>query len=130
MLHGALPGPHASCITRALDETTDHGAATVRTRGCQLLTPLAHRGAGEVAGEVIGQVARVILGAVDEGRLAAPEKGQSDGIQAWRIDNSAIMPQLALGIHDRNIEPAIVGAKPGRPDDGTDLATPEGEIKS
>jgi hypothetical protein len=86
--------------------------------------------AGEVGGEVIDDVARIILRAMDERRLAAAEDGQPDGIEPWRIDDSAVVPQVALAIDDGNVEPAVVGAKPGGPDDGTNLATPEVETES
>src|SRR5258706_5872294 len=85
--------------------------------------------AGEIAGEVIDQIARVIFRAVDEGRLASPQDRQSDRIQPRRLDNPAIMPQMAFGIDHRNIEPAVVQAKPGRPDDGLDFAAPEVEME-
>src|SRR5216683_954171 len=94
-------------------------------RGSQL----TGRRIGEVSGEVIDQVARVVLRAMDEGRLASPEDGQSDGIQPWHIDNAAIVPQVAFTIDHRNIEPAVVRPKSGCPDDGSDLAAPQVEIE-
>ena len=97
------------------------GRAWLRDRG-----PLP---VGKVAGEVIDQIARVILGAVDEGGLASPEHGQSDGVQPGRIDNSPVMPKVAFAIDHGHSEPAVVRAKPGRPDDGTDLARSEVEVE-
>ena len=83
----------------------------------------------EIAREMLDQVARVVFGAVDEGRLAAPEHRQSDRIQPGRIDDAAVVPQVALAIDDRHVEPAVVGAKAGRPDDRPDLAAREVEIE-
>ena len=78
---------------------------------------------------MIDEVARVVLRAMNESRLASPEDGQSDGIQTRRIDDSAIVPQVALAVNYRHIEPAVVRVKSGRPDDGTDLAAPEIETQ-
>ena len=74
---------------------------------------------------MLDEVARVILGAVDERGLASPEDGQPDGIQPRRVDHSSIVPQVALAIDHRHVEPAVVGAKPGCPENGPDRATPE-----
>src|ERR1700687_188415 len=74
-----------------------------RARLVARLTPWVHRRSGKVAGEVIDQVARIILGAMDEGRLASTEDGQPDGIEPWRIDNPSVVPQVALAIDHRNV---------------------------
>src|ERR1700686_1871677 len=106
--------PHAPFLT-CLVHTGD---ASELLKG--RLRPLAHRRVGKVAGEVIDQVARVILGTMDEGGLASTEDGQPDGIQPRRVDNPSVVPQVALAIDHWNLEPAVVRAKPGGPDDGTD----------
>ena len=64
----------------------------------------------EVPVEVIHHVARVVFRSVDERRLAAPEDRQSYGIQPWRLDNSAIVPQVAFGIDDWHMKPAVIRA--------------------
>lgn len=47
--------------------------------------------AGQVAGQVCNDVARVVFGAVDEGGLATPEHGEADRVQARCVDYPAIM---------------------------------------
>ena len=42
---------------------------------------------GEVAGEVLDQIAGIVLGTVDEAGLASSEHWQTDGVETWRIDD-------------------------------------------
>ena len=43
---------------------------------------------------MLDEIARVVFGAVDEGRLAPPEDGQSDGVQSRGvIDDAAVVAQ-------------------------------------
>ena len=69
----------------------------------------------EVTGEMLDDVARIVFGAVDEGGLAAAEHRQSDRVQPRRIDDAAVVAQVAFVIDDRHVEPAVVGTKSGRP---------------
>ena len=55
--------------------------------------------------------------------------GSPDAYRPWRIDHAAVVPQMALAIDHRDVEPAVVRAKPGRPDDGANLAAREIEIE-
>src|SRR3990170_4760687 len=88
---------------------------------------LAARSTGKIAGEVIDDVPGVVLRAMDEGRFATTEDRQPHRIQPWRIDDAAVVPQMPLPIDDGNIQPAVVRAKAGCPDDRTDLAAREVE---
>ena len=74
---------------------------------------------------MLHHVARVVLGAMDEGGLASSKDWQADGIQPGRVDHSAIVPQVAFTIDHWHIEPAVVRMKSRCPDDGADLAAPE-----
>jgi hypothetical protein len=87
---------------------SDHGhfrreASTTRSR-CAALHALGRRrgraetGAGDVACEMFDDIARVVLCAMDEGGLAAPEDGQSDGVHSRRFDHAAVMSQMPLAI--------------------------------
>src|SRR5688572_30926044 len=83
----------------------------------------------EISGEVVHQFARVVFGAVNETRLATPQDRQAQRIEAGRIDDAAVVAQLSLGVEDRHVEPAVVRAKPGRPDDRLGLALPQVELQ-
>jgi len=87
------------------------------------------RGAIKMGGEVRSEFVHVILRAMDEARLPSPQDGQSDRIQPWRIDDSAIVPQVSLAIDHGNIEPAVVRVKSRGPHDGADLTSPEVQVQ-
>jgi hypothetical protein len=55
-----------------------------------------------------------------------------DGAPRWTCDESryaAFVPQMALAIHDRHLEPVIVGMKSRCPDDRSDLAALQIQIE-
>src|SRR5690348_1528715 len=82
----------------------------------------------QVAHEVSHEVAGIVLRAVNERRFATPQHRQSNGIHAGGVgDEATVVAQLALAVVDRNVEPAIVGAEAGGPDDRTDLAAAQVE---
>ena len=97
-------------------------AKAADSRGPSSFATVAPGACGEVAGEVIDHVARVVLGAVDEGRLAAPEHRQADRVQPRRIDDAAVVPQVALCDRPPARRASCSRAKSGRPDDRPDLA--------
>src|SRR5689334_6439140 len=75
-------------------------------------------GSGEVARQMRDDVARILLGTENEGRLATPQHGQSDRVHTRAADHrTAVVSDLAPDVEDRQLEPAKVGAKSGRPDD-------------
>ena len=77
--------------------------------------------------QVPGKVPGVVLGAMDETRLAAPQYRQPDHVQSRRIDHTAVVLQAALAVEYRHFEPRIVRAKPGSPDDGASAVPVEVE---
>ena len=71
---------------------------------------------------MIDHVSGVVLRAVDERRLAAPEDWQADRVEARRVDHAAVVSQWPFAIEDRHVEPAVVGPIPCGPYDGSDFA--------
>ena len=78
--------------------------------------------AGQVAGEVLDHVARIILSAVDETGLTTSEHRETDGVETRGVDHAAVVAQAPFSIEHRHIEPAVVRAKTGRPHDRADRA--------
>ena len=75
---------------------------------------------------MVGQIAGVVLGAVDEARFATPQHVQPDPIQAGSFrDHSRVVSQTSFSIENAGVEPRIVGTKAGRPDDRRDPAIPQ-----
>src|SRR6185295_2637489 len=66
--------------------------------------------------------------AVDQRRFPAAKKLHSHHIHSRRVRNAAVVPDVALAIHRRHLEPGIVGTETGCPDDGADRTA--GEIES
>ena len=56
-------------------------------------------------GKVSAQFPHVVLGAVYEARFAAAQKGQPEDIQAGRIDDPPIVPELAFAVEYRDVQP-------------------------
>src|SRR4051812_3613385 len=77
---------------------------------------------------MIAEIARVVASAVDEGRLAAAQKLQPHKIHAWLLGHASVMADLALAIENRHLQPGIVRAVTGGPDDRANLAG--GEINA
>ena len=73
---------------------------------------------------MLDDIPRVVLGAVDERRLAAAEHRQADGVEAG-AGESRRHAATGLGVDHRYVEPAIVGLKPVAQDDRADLAARE-----
>src|SRR5512145_216296 len=71
-----------------------------------------------MGGEVGAKVARIVPDPVDEARFAAPQERQAEEVQARRFGyDAALVADIALAVEDRYLQPGVVGAKPGRPDD-------------
>ena len=67
---------------------------------------------------MVGEVAGVVLRAVDEARLAAAqERAARSRTGRARRDDAAVVAELALAVEDRHVEPRVVRPEPGRPDD-------------
>ena len=70
-------------------------------------------------------ITNVVLDAMDKARFASAQHRQAEHIQARRIDDTAIMAQATLAIGHRHVEPAVVRAETGCPDDRADTALVE-----
>src|ERR1700722_1780038 len=80
----------------------------------------------EVPGEVADHVARVVLDAVNERRLAPPQHRQAERVQARAVgDHAAVMAQAPLAVDHGHVEPAVLGPEAGGPHDRTDLTAPQ-----
>src|SRR5215207_7519325 len=80
----------------------------------------------QVRYQMIAEIARIVAGAIDQGRLATAQKLQPHQVHAWMCRDPAIVTHLALAIENRHIEPGVVRAVAGSPNDRPDLA--RGEI--
>ena len=68
------------------------------------------------------------LGAVDEaGPPPAQEVGAEQVHARCVAHDTAVMADPALVVEDRNVEPRVVGAIAGRPDDRADVGTAQVE---
>src|SRR5690606_14897907 len=72
--------------------------------------------AAQKRGQMTAQVARIVLGAVHEARLAAAHEVETEHVQPRRVDDAAVVTQPAFVIEDGKIEPRIVRAKTRSPD--------------
>ena len=71
---------------------------------------------------------RVVAGTVDEARLASTQERRADQVHPGRVDDTTVVADHALAVEDVHVEPGVVGAEAGRPDDGLDR--PAGEIQA
>ena len=46
-------------------------------------------------------------------------------VHARGLDDAPVVADTALAVEDRHVEPRVVGAEPGRPDDGSDFTARE-----
>ncbi len=74
---------------------------------------------------MFAEIARVVAGAVEEDGFAAAQEWHAHQVHAGRVDDAAVVTDLALAIEHRHIEPRIVGAEAGRPDDRPDVSAGE-----
>jgi hypothetical protein len=84
----------------------------------------------EVRGQLGAQVPGVVLCAVDEARLAAPQERQSHHVHPRRVDDAAIVAQPALAIEDGDVEPRVIRPEAGGPDDRPDLSPAQIEARA
>lgn len=59
---------------------------------------------------------------MDEARLASPEVGQPQHVDAGRVDDTAVVPEVAPSVEHGQVEPRVVGPETRRPDDGAHVA--------
>ena len=78
---------------------------------------------------MIDHLTSVVLDAVDERGLATPQDGETERVQARAVDDATVVAEMALGVDDRHVEPAVIGAKSGCPDDRADLPVAEVELQ-
>ena len=55
--------------------------------------------------------------------------GRPSAYRPGRLDDAAVVPQVALLVEHRHVEPAVVRTKAGRPDDRPDLAAAQIELQ-
>ncbi len=71
---------------------------------------------------MVGEVVRIVGGAVDERRLAAPQERHAHQVHARRIvHDAAVVGDVALAVDNGDVEPRVVGTEASRPDDRLDL---------
>ena len=85
---------------------------------------------GQVRRKVVDDLSRVVLDAMDERGLAAPQHRQAERIESRAVDHSAVVSELALRVDDRYVEPRVVGPIAGRPHHRADLATLQIELQA
>ena len=78
---------------------------------------------------MIDELTRVVPRTIDERRLAASKDRQSKGIQAWRIDDASVVPQVSFVINHWNVQPTVVRSESRRPDNRTELSIPQIELQ-
>jgi hypothetical protein len=69
----------------------------------------------EIGCKVIAEIARIVAGAVNEGRFPAAQKLHPHEIQARVLDNTAIVTDHAFMVEDWYVEPRIVRTVPRSP---------------
>jgi len=68
-------------------------------------------------------LAHVVLGAVDEARLAPAQERQAEHVEPRRVDDATIVAQVSPAVEDRDVEPGVVRPVSGGPDDRAQLAS-------
>src|ERR1700735_730713 len=74
------------------------------------------------------EVAGVVASAIDQCGFSATHERNAHEIYPLKRNHPAVMTDHSLAIENRKLEPGIVGAIAGRPNDRSDL--PVGEIQS
>src|SRR6186713_3382401 len=88
-------------------------------RGCRW-RQFPQRHATQIRHKMRAELAHVVLGAVDEARLAPAHEVEAERIEPGRIHDAAFVPQVALAIEYWRAQPAVVGAEAGGPEHGAD----------
>lgn len=65
-----------------------------------------------------GQIPGVVLGAVDEVRLAPAKERQPHYVQTRCVGDTAVVADVASGVEDGHLQPRVVWREPYRPHDG------------
>src|SRR5919106_3028540 len=63
----------------------------------------------------------IVLDPADQRRAACPLPGEAEEKETWYVGQSATVSQAPVLIDDRKVDPRIVGAVAGGPDDRVDL---------
>ena len=74
---------------------------------------------------MIDELTRVVPGTIDESRFAASKDRQTKGVQAWRINNASVVPQVSFVINHWHVQPTVVGPESRRPDNRPKLSIPQ-----
>src|ERR1700749_3315928 len=75
---------------------------------------------GQGPSEMVDDLPRVILDAVNERGPAPPQHGKPERVQSRAVHDTAVVPQVALSVDHGDVEQPVVGAEAGRPDDRRD----------
>ena len=75
--------------------------------------------------DVMGELGGVGADAVQEARVPATHEVEAERVQARLRRDAALVPELAPVVQDRDVEPRVLAAIPGRPHDGADAGRPE-----
>ena len=81
------------------DELRDAGVSH-RRRSLRRHTP------GQITGQVIDELTRIVFGTTDERRLPSPQERQPKRVQAWRIDDAPVVPQVSFVVNHGHVQPA------------------------
>ena len=65
--------------------------------------------------------AGVVLDPAHQRRAAGVLPGQAEEVEAGDVGDAAAMAQAPVLVEDGQLDPRVVGAEAGRPDDGVDL---------
>ena len=100
--------------------------------GCLHLRRLSGLGGGgylesaeaavQVRNQVLTQFSRIVGCAMDEARFATPQQWCSHEVYAGVIDDTTTVANATLVVEHWQIQPGMVGAIPGCPQDGFDIA--------
>src|SRR5262245_17082102 len=70
---------------------------------------------------MIAQIGGVRRGTIDQTRLATPEEWNAQEIHPRGFRDASIVPDAALSIEHRHVQPGVVGTEARSPDDGSNL---------
>ncbi len=87
-------------------------------------------GVREMTCEVRRHLSRIVFDAMDEGRFPPPQDRQAERVETGSVsDDAAVVAEQAPSVEYRDVQPGVVGAVTGRPDDGADLTAAQVELQ-
>ena len=79
---------------------------------------------------MVGKVAGIGRGPIDERRLAPAHERQTHDVHAPRGHDAAGVAHAALAVEHGHVQPGVIGPEAGRPDDRLDAAVAEIEAEA